>query len=165
MWRLRPAISPSARPRKSAVSRNGSAEAERVGAHQQEPAPGGAALGGERQDGAEHRADAGGPAEGEGEPEEVGAERGPGLAARLEADVAREERQAQHAEEMQAEEGDDDPGRDAHLALPGEERAAERRGGEAEEEEDGREAEDEEECGAQRARLAAGRAPPSRCRP
>ena len=78
MWRFSPAISPSARPRKSAVSRNGSAEADGVGAHQQQAALGRAALGGERQDGAEHRPDAGRPAEGEGEAEDVGAERGAG---------------------------------------------------------------------------------------
>ena len=79
MCRLRPAISAEGAAEEERGQQERQAEAERVGAHQQEPAPGGAALGGERQDGAEHRADAGRPAEGEGEAEDVGAERGAGL--------------------------------------------------------------------------------------
>ena len=100
---------------------------------------------GHGKDGSEDRADAGGPAEGEGEAHDIGAPEADGLF-HLDALLAIEDGEAEHPEEVQAH-GDDGQSRRPreHLdILPDD--LAERRGCGAQRDEDGGKARDEEEA-------------------
>ena len=127
----------------------GDAEAGRVDGKQRRAAPDAGLGAGDGEDRGEDRADAGRPAEGEGEPHHIGAPDVDGFR-RAEPRLAIEEADPEQAHEVQAHDDDRDAGKRREQADMLAHDVAERRGGRAEEHEHAREAGDEQERGQDR---------------
>ena len=84
------------------------AEAERIGGEQAGAAPDRLLGAGDEEHGPEHRADARRPADGEGEANDIGADRAGRMALHVDARFAVQERDLEHAEKMQPHDDDDD---------------------------------------------------------
>lgn len=95
----------------------GHTEPRRIDREQHDALGDGGRAGAGGQDGAENRPDAGGPAEGESEPESIGRKRSATAERKVEADVPLEDGNPRHAQHEQAEENDDAAADDVQLVA------------------------------------------------
>src|SRR6185437_6435071 len=140
----------------------GHGESSRIHGQQEDAVGNRALVGGQQQNRRQHGADAGGPAEGEGEAHREGAQAAAHADALVHALVAVERANADHAKQMQSQHYHDQPAALAEQGLMRAQRLAERGGFGAQGDEDHREPEDEVERVADQQAAAAGRARPRR---